>query len=1024
MEVTISDLLLAYRKAKVDMYYSGLPCRNKLVDFETQLEYEICRIQALLQTKDKDGLKEFCTGYVLMPKKVSVKKRHGDKDGSTSKGFDESVVFSDPLKEYSVERIDKCQLRLMSDLPVAFHVIMTWWIMKIGEKLERFISAHSYGNRIRRKSDGLISEFSMGTFTRYLHQYHAWRDNGIKVIRNAVESEKKDVLAITADFTAFYHKISPKFLSNPTFYASLGDGTQLTDDECAYTDIIVWMIEEWAKSTPLKQGLPVGCSVSAVIANLALSNFDEKIEREVVPLYYGRYVDDIIIVLENTNHFSDSISVWKWLSKRIDGLDVSELNEPSTKEKRIYYKDAVICPDQKSQLSFESDKTKVFLIDRESGGLLINSLERQIKARRSEWRALPDFPEVEGEMASKILSACTVSGEEVDNLRKVDVLSLKRAVFAMAVRDFESYGRNLTPRGWRSVRMMFLNLIDKHFTDIKSFFDLQGYFPRIIATACNCSSDDDTEAHNLIVSIVEKLYKVTVKLETCDCYLEISGGAKCTRSECIAKLREYMGRLFAENIAAATGAFWAEMNIKLKLKEDNPELAQWFSVADWSTLFAHDLAYQPARTAYTNERIGNFVYKREMYAQRLMKDISLLPEKWTHAIIDFLRFGQSVFENKGYAKSIDISLVFPTRPINTFELTKLFWNPYEKKEREVLSRFLKFERGFGDVDDIFPVVREQTTGTRDNKIIEVGWSKQNLSVNIALANWLTDISSFNASVCNSPDPNEIGRYNRLMNLVNEIIASKIQVQYVVFPELSLPSKWFEQIALKLRVSGISLIAGVEYIHDPDGKKLRNQVWCSLLNDECGFALASVYKFEKSRAALHEAEELFVRAKRILTSKVIEGGNDIKPIVRHGNLKKNSTLDFSAVICSELTNVEYRSQLRGKIDVLFVPSWNQDADVFSSLVESAAYDIHTYVVQCNDRAYGDTRIRAPAKDRYNRDIVKINGGEKDYYVIGRLDIEKLRRFQSFPMSPTAGKDATFKPVPCAFEMSDSRRIMPQ
>lgn len=1029
MDITIADLLLAYRKTKVDMYYSGLPCRNKLLDFEEQLEHEIRNIQNLLQTKNKDGLKELCFGYILMPKKVSFKNNKGSVDVNANNGFDESAVFSDPIKEYSVKRVDKCQLRLMSDLPVSFHVIMTWWIMKIGEKLEKCVSAHSYGNRIRRKSDGSINEFSMGTFTRYLHQYHAWRDNGIKVIRNAVEAEKKDVLAVTADFTAFYHKISPRFLSNPNFFATLGEGAELTADECAYTDIIVWMIEEWAKSTPLKQGLPVGCSVSAVIANLALRNFDENIERDVVPLYYGRYVDDIIVVLENTNHFTDSISVWKWLARRIDGLDVSELNESSTKEKRIYYKDVIICPDGKSQLSFESDKTKVFLIDKESGGLLINSLERQIKARSSEWRALPDFPESEGEMTSKILSACTVSGEEVDNLRKVDVLSLKRAVFAMAVRDFESYGRNLTPRGWYSVRMTFLNLIDKHFTDIKSFFDLQGYFPRIIATTCNCSSDDDVEVHNLIVSIIDKLYKVTVSLVTCDCDLEISGGAKCNRSDCIAKLREYMGRLFAENIAAATDAFLAGMNIRLKVTKKVPEFAQWFNSSDWGALYDHDLAYQPARTAYTKERIGNFVYNNAMYPGRSIKCCGQLPAEWTSAIKDFLKYWQKHTSIDAKVEDVDVSLLFPTRPISTFELSKLFLNPYSKGDIEVLSHFLKFERGYevGDRSNktIFPTTGStMSTGDKEvDAVINVAWSKQAFSVNIALANWLTDNSSYNAAVCQVPDPNEIERYGRLMNLVNEIIASKIKVQYVVFPELSLPSKWFEQIALKLRVSGISLIAGVEYIHESDNK-VRNQVWCSLLHDGCGFPQISVYKFEKSRAALHEADELLRRANQTLTSNVLAGHPDIKPIVRHGDLDAKRTLDFSAVICSELTNVDYLSQLRGRIDVLFVPSWNQDADVFSSIVESAAYDIHTYVVQCNDRAYGDTRIRAPAKERYNRDVVKIKGGEKDYYVIGRIDIEKLRRFQSFPTSPTIGKDATFKPIPCGFKMSDSRRILPQ
>ena len=198
----------------------------------------------------------------------------------------------------------------------------------------------------------------------------------------------------------------------------------------------------------------------------------------------------------------------------------------------------------------------------------------------------------------------------------------------------------------------------------------------------------------------------------------------------------------------------------------------------------------------------------------------------------------------------------------------------------------------------------------------------------------------------------------------------------------------------------------------------------MLHDNGGFPTVSVYKFEKSRATLHESEELFRRGKKSLISNVIKGSPDVRPILRHGDIVTNRTFDFSTVICSDLTNVDYRTQLRGKVDALFVPSWNQDADVFSSIVESAAYDIHAYVIQCNDRAYGDTRIRVPAKERYNRDVVKIKGGERDYYVIGHLDVERLRRFQSFPISPTEGKDANFKPIPTGFKIAEDRKILPQ
>jgi hypothetical protein len=103
----------------------------------------------------------------------------------------------------------------------------------------------------------------------------------------------------------------------------------------------------------------------------------------------------------------------------------------------------------------------------------------------------------------------------------------------------------------------------------------------------------------------------------------------------------------------------------------------------------------------------------------------------------------------------------------------------------------------------------------------------------------------------------------------------------------------------------------------------------------------------------------------------------------------------------------------------VPEWNQDTETFNALVESAALDMHAYIIQCNDRQYGDSRIRAPFKDSWMRDVLRVKGGVTDYCVIGEIDVQALRRFQSSYRS--AGK--WFKPVPDGFEIDFNRRVLP-
>ena len=58
----------------------------------------------------------------------------------------------------------------------------------------------------------------------------------------------------------------------------------------------------------------------------------------------------------------------------------------------------------------------------------------------------------------------------------------------------------------------------------------------------------------------------------------------------------------------------------------------------------------------------------------------------------------------------------------------------------------------------------------------------------------------------------------------------------------------------------------------------------------------------------------------------------------------------------------------------MPEWNQDTESFNALVESAALDIHAYIIQCNDRQYGDSRVRAPYKESWKRDLVRIKEGK--------------------------------------------------
>lgn len=251
------------------------------------------------------------------------------------------------------------------------------------------------------------------------------------------------------------------------------------------------------------------------------------------------------------------------------------------------------------------------------------------------------------------------------------------------------------------------------------------------------------------------------------------------------------------------------------------------------------------------------------------------------------------------------------------------------------------------------------------------------------------------------------RYERIRKLINSICRESPKPNYVVFPECSLPRKWASGIAHKLAQQRTSFIAGLEYRVSPLG--LRNEALISLTTEWPWYSTSVSYVQEKLAPAHEERRRL----RRLANAKLNKPQNVVAPIYVHGNFC------LGVIICSDLTTAEHRLRFQGGVDALIVIEWNSDVETFDFLVESTAHDLHGYIVQVNNRQYGDSRIRVPRKRDYERDVVRVKGGMADYFVIAELDVLALRRFQR---KPAYGKSALFKPLPIGFQMSKRRRSL--
>lgn len=143
----------------------------------------------------------------------------------------------------------------------------------------------------------------------------------------------------------------------------------------------------------------------------------------------------------------------------------------------------------------------------------------------------------------------------------------------------------------------------------------------------------------------------------------------------------------------------------------------------------------------------------------------------------------------------------------------------------------------------------------------------------------------------------------------------------------------------------------------------------------------------------------------------------KPVYNHGGFC------FGVLVCSELQNIAHRQQFQGNVDCMMVLSWNQDLETFAALIESASLDVHAHIALVNNRRYGDSRVRSPAKKDYMRDACRLRGGQNEHVVIVELDIANLRAFQSREKR-WPHEDDPYKPVPEGYAIAKFRKVTPK
>lgn len=994
---SLGNLYVAYRKAKAEAFYENTHFHAlAFTKYEQALDANLRKLRDRLVARPPDWQSDpaFLGDYAYLPKSVDCTAWDANNDGHF-RALDPRQDWQHRFAESG--RRARASLRLVIRPTVDFQIVSTLWIIFVGQLFDASLDRKtSFGNRLRRSYGGSIDErinapgvnlSTPGLFAPYFSAYRAWREGGLSSMDSALESGES-ILAITMDIEKFYHRVSPKFLLRPKFLESLR--LNLSPTERQFTERLLSAMETWYRNTPdfkdrPEGAIPVGLSASKIIANVLLAEFDREVVANLEPIYYGRYVDDIFLVLKAsgdnygaqrvTKRIAEALAPLVKVKKNDGGPDSLLLNLPYAKD---------------SELVFAGPKQKIFALSSAHGSDLVHHIRDQIRQQSSEYRLLPAVPETGIAMASRALLATPNAALQADALRKADVVSVRRLGFSLLLSDIETYAADLRPSSWQPIREEFYGLVSRHVVTPTGFFEFLGYIPRVFGLMLSCG--DTKEAKKLIaeLSAIAALLQSTTTLGEAD---SKEAFQLCLQQYAFALLQSGLQAATLRSVELSPGYLGVLRKLKtlgsgvrvpgtVKALE---VLVKQVLLADWGRRPYKEYWFQDQQADEMGPKVP-----RELEVRRQLR---------LGAVRRFRRYSTDLKVPHWLA------LAFPTRPLRIDEIGLVA--PAVLSDQFLFRNIIRFLRGaqvvsrgslgFARNDDKSPILYFNASGRPIERVRIAVTSLETTDVQ-----W--------AAAANGKQDRSLRRYVAFNGLINRILKEQRRPDYIVMPELSIPLRWALRAARKLAANGVSLLAGVEYHRDRASRKLRNDCLVSLTTRWPGYACSVAVLQPKFEPAHGERLEL----KKLLGKKGVlhkPTGAKAKP-----TLYDHRGFLFSPLICSDLTNISHRRDLRGEVDAVFALEWNPDTKTFSSLVESTANDLHAYVIQANNRKYGDSRIRAPASQDYARDVVQVKGGVSDYYVLGEIDFRQLRKEQRGKV-----KNPQFKPVPIGFVMSKKRRL---